>query len=215
VVTAIPVVRYRLSYRVIEPVQLPEYAGSMWRGAFGRGLKQAVCVIPGRPCECCPLRTSCLYPLFFGADVIREVARFASPPRPFVLEPGTQHGVVAAGTLVQMGIVLVAGAIAALPQVLQGLYRAGWYGLGQQHSRLELVEVEQQDTVRLDRWQPILHEGGLLRPLPVQPLAIPAVPEWLRLEWVTPLRLKRQQHLITLGRSSCRIWWIVYYGGCR
>jgi CRISPR/Cas system endoribonuclease Cas6 (RAMP superfamily) len=194
---AMQLARYRFSFQVLEPLQLPAYAGSMWRGAFGRGLKQTVCVMPGQPCDRCRLRTSCLYPLFYGDEVLPSVARFASPPRPFVLEPGSAQALLSPGETVRLDVVLVAGALAALPHVVHGLRLAGQQGVSSQRSRLALVQVEQQDSGQLAQWRTILREPGALQPAPVQPVPVPSVPAQVRMELVTPLRLKRQQHLMT------------------
>ena len=40
----LPLARYRLTFQVETPVHLPAYAGSAWRGVFGRALKRLVCV---------------------------------------------------------------------------------------------------------------------------------------------------------------------------
>ena len=41
---AVPFVRYRFRFRVMTPLVLPDYAGSMIRGAFGRALRKTVCM---------------------------------------------------------------------------------------------------------------------------------------------------------------------------
>ena len=43
-VPQLPLARYRFKFRAIDTVRLPSYAGSAWRGVFGRSLKKIVCV---------------------------------------------------------------------------------------------------------------------------------------------------------------------------
>ena len=54
--------RYRLRFIAQEPLRLPAYAGSTWRGAFGHALKRLVCVTREPHCPDCLLYRSCSYP---------------------------------------------------------------------------------------------------------------------------------------------------------
>ena len=38
----LPLAHYRFKFRAIDTVRLPGYAGSAWRGVFGRSLKKLV-----------------------------------------------------------------------------------------------------------------------------------------------------------------------------
>ena len=50
----LPVAGYRLEFTALEPVRLPVYAGSAWRGVFGHALKRLVCVTRAPRCPNCP-----------------------------------------------------------------------------------------------------------------------------------------------------------------
>ena len=45
-----PIARYRLEWRASTPVQIPDYAGSMLRGAFGHALRQSACMTGEKDC---------------------------------------------------------------------------------------------------------------------------------------------------------------------
>ena len=61
-----PVARYRFSWRVTRPLRLPDYAGSMLRGAFGHALRQVACMTKQKTCEACPLLAACAFPALFA-----------------------------------------------------------------------------------------------------------------------------------------------------
>ena len=63
---AIPYLRLRVTTRAVEPAVLPEYHGSMLRGAFGHALRRTVRTMgPRQPCVSCQLwRGLRLYPDF-------------------------------------------------------------------------------------------------------------------------------------------------------
>jgi hypothetical protein len=67
----LPVARYRLTFRAVDDLRLPAYAGSAWRGAFGHALKRLVCVTREPACPPCLLYRSCAYPyvIIFSSDV--------------------------------------------------------------------------------------------------------------------------------------------------
>jgi hypothetical protein len=86
----IPVGRYRLHYRAADPVRLPEYAGSTWRGALGHALKRTVCVTHEPRCPACLLYTSCAYSYVFETPPPPGTAKmrlYPAAPHPFVIEP--------------------------------------------------------------------------------------------------------------------------------
>lgn len=64
-VPQLPLARYRFKFRAIDTVRLPDYAGSAWRGVFGRSLKKIVCVTREPRCEPCLLYRNCIYPYIF------------------------------------------------------------------------------------------------------------------------------------------------------
>ena len=53
--------RYRLDWRVTRSIRLPDYAGSMLRGAFGHALRSIGCITREKDCAACPLRRDCPY----------------------------------------------------------------------------------------------------------------------------------------------------------
>lgn len=79
-----PLVRLRAHLRALDPLRLPPYAGSTWRGLLGHGLRQAACVTRARTCDGCLLASHCVYPRVFEplAPPGEASRRYAAPPDP-------------------------------------------------------------------------------------------------------------------------------------
>lgn len=54
----LPLARYRLDFTVETPLNLPAFAGSTLRGAFGGALRASACMTRQKTCDGCPLLSS-------------------------------------------------------------------------------------------------------------------------------------------------------------
>jgi hypothetical protein len=195
----LPLARYRLVFRVVEPLRLPDYAGSAWRGAFGRALKRLVCVTRERHCPDCLLYRSCAYPYIFEtppdpADGL--LGKASAAPHPFVLLPdGAARGVHSPGETLALDLTLFGHGNRQLPYMIHALDQAGRHGIGADRGELQLTEVSQQ--LDAGDWQPIYRPGERLRPQPAFIPPTPACPERLRVTLHTPLRLRNRGHNVT------------------
>ena len=105
---ALPVACYRLHFIAQEAVRLPAYAGSAWRGVFGRALRRLVCVTREPACPACLLYRSCIYPYLFETPpdpAAGKLRKYPAAPHPYVLRPGA-GGAHPAGATVQVDMVL-------------------------------------------------------------------------------------------------------------
>lgn len=199
----LPLARYRLHFETADPVRFPDYAGSAWRGIFGRTLKRLVCVTREPVCADCLLYRSCVYPYIFETPPDPEVGKlrkYTAAPHPFVLAPGPEaSGVLSAGAVSTLDITLFGHGNRYLPYVVHALDQAGRQGIGKQRGRLVLQRIEQHHQ---ESWQAIYAESGRLAPLPPAAPAIPPCPERLTLVLETPLRLKVDGRLSTPERFS-------------
>lgn len=192
----LPLARYRLHFEALSAGRLPEYAGSAWRGALGHALRRAVCVTRLPACPACLLYRSCAYSYVFetppplGATKMRT---YPAAPHPFVLdvpwrdEPGRDPSI--------LGLTLLGRGHAQLPYLLHAFGQAGEQGLGRDRVRYRLDLVEQESAA--GPWRPVYPVDGQLAPLPPAPPAPPPVPDALVVRLLAPLRLKRDEHLVT------------------
>lgn len=56
-----PAARYRFGWRITRALRLPDYAGSMLRGAFGHALRKVACLTKQKACDGRPLLGACAY----------------------------------------------------------------------------------------------------------------------------------------------------------
>lgn len=57
--------RYRFEWQAGTPIRVPDYAGSMLRGAFGHALRQLACMTRQRVCPGCSLLSTWPYAAIF------------------------------------------------------------------------------------------------------------------------------------------------------
>lgn len=151
----LPVVRYRFDCTVETPLDLPEFAGSTLRGAFGRALRAISCLQPERrSCTGCFLAGSCAYANIFepvpagsgGGDMAGR-QKISQLPVPYVIEPppwGARR--LLAGESLDYSLVLIGKALQQRELITKALMRAMAHGLGREKGRARLLAVTPLDT---------------------------------------------------------------------
>lgn len=209
VALALPIMRSRLTLRLLEDTTLPPYKGALLRGGFGYAFQRASCP---QPCwgasERCAVQALCPYRWVFETPHPPHVAQLHDlhdVPRPFVIEPPLDHKrQYAAGDALEPGLVLIGRGIDYLPYFLYSFENLGRMGLGRTHARFRLERVE-----ALRPWQPtglaIYQDGRVMArtenreprtgTLPIYDAAAitaraAALPADLRLTLRTPMRVK-------------------------
>jgi hypothetical protein len=196
---SLPLAVYEFEFKTDPPHGLPAYPGSAWRGALGWSLKRTVCVIRHTACPDCLLYRSCVYPYLFETPPpldTSKMRKYTSAPHPFVLriEPG-QHG----GDY-RLGLILIGRAIQQFPYFVHALSEAGGQGVGSQRRPFKLMRVFQAHGLQGEDWKLIYEPEQPLGQLETAMPAVPPVPDRLTLEILTPLRIKRDNHLVTPAR---------------
>ena len=197
----LPLARLHLTVRAEGPLQLPPYAGSMLRGAFGHALL-ALSPLPHTDGQPCALHASCPYCQLFAAPPLpgHSLQKFSHMPQPYVIEPptgGAQQ--LQAGQSFGFGLVLIGKALGLLPTVLQAWQRALRTGLGPQHTPCTLVDIyDENGTQRLSNKREQL--SNLSTTLP----PAPALGTQATLHFCTPLRLQVQGKPVRAGQLTAR-----------
>ena len=200
----LPIARYRFRARVLDPLALPQYAGSLLRGQFGAALRHLACMTRQSTCAGCPLQATCPYTRIFEAPApqTHQLQRFSAIPNAYVVEPPPpplERGASSAERSLQPGqelvfhMVLVGHALEQLPLVIVAWQRALARGLGKGRSRLELEEVCWIDAA--GPAQPVWSAEQPHLQVHAAALHIPAMPvdaQAMHLHIHTPLRLQRQ-----------------------
>lgn len=197
----IPYLRLSVTMRAEEAAALPEYHGSMLRGAFGHALRRTVCTMgPQQPCASCRLRRACVYTRIFETFVEDEPPPFLrgidQAVRPYVFEPRGEGGPLPAGGDLGFDLLLFGQAVDLQAYAMLALERMGRAGLGAGRARFELVRIEAAEP---EAAPCALFSAGSA------PAAVPASPSRpaesplpagaVTLRFATPLRIKVRHQL--------------------
>lgn len=199
--TPLPIARLHLTVRAEGPLQLPPYAGSMLRGAFGHALL-ALSPLPHTDGKPCALHASCPYCQLFAAPPLpaHSLQKFSHMPQPYVIEPPTAGAQqLQAGQTFGFGLVLIGKALGLLPVVLQAWQRALRTGLGPGHTPCTLLEINDENGHK-----PLPGKGEQLSHLNTALPPAPALGAQATLHFHTPLRLQVQGKPAHAGKFSAR-----------
>jgi len=201
--TALPMVRLWFSVRTLAPLALPDYAGSMLRGAFGHAL-QRLAPLPHDHGGPCALKESCIYCQVFATPPLPDhpLQKFSQMPPAYVIEPpapGSRS--LAKGEPWQFSLVLFGRALDHLQPILLALQQALQRGLGPQHSPCQLLAVH--DEAQQPLWIPGQGQPGKADALP-RPRPRAGSSQLARLLFTTPLRLQLQNRPATRERLTAR-----------
>jgi hypothetical protein len=143
---SIPYLRLRFTLRAVASCRLPEYKGSLLRGAFGHALRRAVCAVgPQQECASCRLRRVCVNTRLFETFIEVEPPPFLrglpTSPRPYVFEPATEEQDFAPGDPLTFDLLLFGQAIELQAFALLSVERMVATGLGRDRHPFALDRV--------------------------------------------------------------------------
>ena len=128
-----------------EPLILPPYKGSAFRGGFGHAFKRVVCTVKRQTCDSCLLKSKCIYSYIFettppeGSEVLRN---YKSVQHPFVIEPPQEtKRAYQPGDILFFNLVLIGRATEYLPYFIYTFEELGKIGIGKGRGKYELSEV--------------------------------------------------------------------------
>jgi hypothetical protein len=200
----LPLLRCRVTLRLLEDTTLPAFKGALLRGGFGYAFQRATCpqACWGRS-EQCTVSTICPYRWVFETPHPPDVPHLhdlRDVPRPFVIEPPLDGRTrYAAGDALEFMLILIGRGTDYLPYFLFAFEHLGRMGLGKQRARARLERVE-----ALQPWQPVgqvIYQDERVLPSAEQIASLDsraiqqrarALPADVRLILRTPLRVKTQ-----------------------
>ncbi len=212
-----------------EPLILPAYKGSTFRGGFGYAFKRVVCAIKDKECLDCLLKEKCIYSYVFETPPpsdTRIMRKYKTAPHPFIIEPPSERRRgYKPGDEIQFGLTLIGRAIDYLPYFIYTFDELGKIGIGKGKATYELKEVrcdgkqiydaetktlKSFEAASLDVGIPTLEKGGKGGFFDKQ----------LTLNFLTPTRILYDGHLTLdlefhiLIRNLLRRLSLLYYFHC-
>ncbi|PTQ87496.1 CRISPR system precrRNA processing endoribonuclease RAMP protein Cas6 [Nitrosomonas ureae] len=185
---SIPLMTYRFYFETHQPVRLPDYPGSAWRGAFGHALKKTVCVIRNTPCHQCLLKHACAYSYIFETPPpsnTEKMRKYNSTPHPFVFrfaeKPTTEE--------YSLDMNLFGHGQRFFPYIIHAMHMAGQDGIGGNRQPFRLNRIDAIDF----QGQPITvyQEAELRNQSPLQSPSPPQMPEKINITFHSPVRIKQ------------------------
>ncbi|RDE69278.1 CRISPR system precrRNA processing endoribonuclease RAMP protein Cas6 [Haemophilus haemolyticus] len=159
---SLPIARYQFTFTVTEPIQLPEYAGSTLRGAFGWALRKIACMTKQAECKGCPLYRTCPYTNIFEtpAPTEHELQKFSQVPNGYMIEPPDWgERVYISGEKLQFSLVLFGRLIDQLPLIAFAFKRAFEYNVGRGKAHLLDISAFNENA---EKFEPILVNGNII-----------------------------------------------------
>ena len=190
----------RFHLRTTTAFQLPQYKGAIFRGGFGQFFRDLVCVTRAPVCAGCTHLSSCAYSIVFETPVIPEnfsvLRKYPNAPHPFVLGPPLDaRETLPAGVELCLDFTLVGRGLDYFPhfiRVVDAMGHAGRYGGAFRIERI--TSACQRDSPA--NGHAVLFDGRLRKITADPPLwncaAEPSPVKSLRLEFVTPLRMRTE-----------------------
>ena len=175
---------FNFSLIALDPLQLPYYKGSTFRGLFGRTLKKIACVTGLSGCENCLLRHQCAYAYIFETFNQRD----ERVVHPFVFEPPlTEQRYFPPGSNLSLNLILFGRVLQYLPILVYTFKEMGRQGIGTNRGKFELSKVSTNRYIVFDKDEQIVRTDFKPQNLFVTPLQSA---EHLRIHFVTPTALK-------------------------
>lgn len=151
-----------------EPMLLPVYKGSTFRGGFGNAFRKILCALKKKECDDCILKTSCIYAYVFetlphGNTELMHMGKYDRVPHPFIIEPPVEttreYG---PGEEVNFGLCLIGRAVELLPYFILTFEELGSIGLGKGRGKYKLTSVTTENggalqTVYSDKEKTVRH----------------------------------------------------------
>lgn len=181
---------YRCVYQAEERVILPEFTGSLWRGALGHALLKHAC------CGQHPHQTNCVYQRLFEpttqqVSAIHELLKYSHTlPVPYVIQTLPQPTrPYAAGENFGFSLILIGNAQQNWSSVLNSLLHVGDGGLGRTKGKACLKEICQYAPLTIP--QTLFFDGKVLAApaIAATTLTIPPAPTTIKVQFLTPVTL--------------------------
>lgn len=188
---SIAFIRVRVTFEALEPIVLPVYKGSAFRGCIGETLHSEVCIHRGLDCVKCDERYACPFSQLFNSFVVPEhphQRKYTKSPHPYIIDPmpGNQTD-FDTGENFGFDLALIGTASEHLPLLLRIFRRMGEAGIGKGRKQFRPVALQ---TLRPNmEYEPLPYFGQ------VESISLSKLPEMpgnnkITMNLENPLRIK-------------------------
>lgn len=192
--------KYFVYFQTTEDMELPEFKGSMFRGAFGHNFKDAVCLNKNFDCEACFLKNNCSYYNIFETPN-------KEPENPYIfgvkkgfhpyllIPPYDNSSSFKKGMILKLELSIFGKYSNLLPFFIFTFIKMGDTGIGFKRNKFNLIKVTQidQDSNEFEIFNTIdnsLKTSDIILDTKKIVRIIENV-ESIKLEFLTPVRLQK------------------------
>lgn len=207
-----PLVKIRLTFRALQSMNFPAYAGSSLRGAFGKSLRRISCLAKRENCAQCAAAASCPYVgIFENGYITAEKSSSEEIPNPYVIEPlplGSKS--IGLGETFCINFIVFGSAVAKISYILLAWVKTENLGFTTERAHARLIKAEQlkdgEPDILLYDFENSEAETGKISPL----CSFPPEKEIssLRIVLKTPLRIQRAGHPLVPDQLTARDFFI-------
>lgn len=143
--------KFLFRLEALEDMRLPDYKGSMFRGAFGWSFRDPVCITKLPVCDNCILQTQCSYFQVFETEMpghnIPFLKGVKKVPHPFVIHPQMDNkSYFKKGEIINVGLTIFGGMIQYFPFFVYTFIQMGSRGLGHNRNKYKLKSISNLDS---------------------------------------------------------------------
>ena len=194
-----------VEFRAQEPLCLPEYKGSTFRGALGHALRRVACALKTQDCPSCLLRQRCAYCVCFetpvpeGAEVMQK---YPYAPHPFVLEPPMDdRREFAEGESLWVRLLLTGRSAQFLAHFVYAFDEVAREGVGRRRGKMEMAALyadfgPERRIIYDSAKRSLTGEPPVLGPETIQARVAALSGKPFRIIFETPTRVKYREHFL-------------------
>ena len=137
-------IKIRLTFKALQDINFPYYAGSALRGAFGKSLRRVSCLTPKTKCSECAMAVNCPYASIFENGYTAQGQPNKNVPNPYIIEPmplGVKK--VQQGKYFAFEQIIFGTAVSKLSYVLLAWVKTGNLGFTKERTPAQLLRIEQ------------------------------------------------------------------------
>ncbi len=197
---AITFIRIKVVFEALEPVFLPRYKGSAFRGCLGEAMRKQTCRYRGANCQECKEKYTCAFSKLFNSFVEPghpHHNKFPKSPHPYIIVPlpgdKTEFGV---GDTFGFELTLIGKAINSLPELSGAFNLMGQLGIGKQRRKFRPVELQTLQPSLEYEALPWFGKPGILSFGQLAPVELK---NHLVIQLENPLRIKENGQLLRVA----------------
>jgi len=195
---SITFIRVRVIFEAVDPIGLPVYKGSAFRGCLGETLHYEVCNQRDVKCAVCRERFGCPFSRLYNsyvADDHPHHGKYSKSPHPYIIDPlpGSKTN-INPGETFGFDLTLIGTSIELLPLLLRVFYRMGETGIGKGRGWFKPIEL--RTLTRAMTYEPLPYFGQP-EPISLSTIDEPRLDHRITINLENPLRLKENGTLLT------------------